>query len=91
MNLLNLAPALQATGLFLPKIVAGRDRHTERRLRGIAQGAAGGGKKGRGGERTGGVGYDGAPRARRGGGMRMKSQGMDPRAGTESNHAYPVA
>ena len=37
MNLLNLAPAIQETVLFLPKIVAGRDRITEKRLRDIAQ------------------------------------------------------
>jgi hypothetical protein len=37
LNLLNLAPAIQESLLFLPKIVSGRERITERRLRAIAQ------------------------------------------------------
>jgi site-specific DNA recombinase len=37
LNLLNLAPAIQETLLFLPKTVAGPDRITEKRLRDIAQ------------------------------------------------------
>ena len=37
LNLLNLAPAIQETLLFLPKTVVGTDRVTEKRLRDIAQ------------------------------------------------------
>ena len=37
LNLLNLDPAIQEAVLFLPRIVAGADRVTEKRLRRIAQ------------------------------------------------------
>ncbi len=37
LNLLNLAPGIQESLLFLPEIVAGKERVTEKRLRNIAQ------------------------------------------------------